>query len=80
MIEKHYASHIKTRLDAAAINVVRPHKTNKKKDKGSSPHTADAPQRNPGGRRLSSLRPPVLNFSSDCQACAGVAEWQTLRT
>jgi hypothetical protein len=26
MIEKYYAAHIKTRLDAAAINVMRPHK------------------------------------------------------
>jgi len=80
MVEKYYASHIKTRLDAAAINVMRPHKTDKKKDKRSSPHTGDAPQRNPEGGRLSSVRHPVLNFSSDCQACAGVAEWQTLRT
>jgi hypothetical protein len=29
MIEKYYAAHIKTRLDAAAINVIR-HKKNKK--------------------------------------------------
>ena len=49
MVEKYYASHIKTRLDAAAINVMRPHKTDKKKDKRSSPHTGDAPQRNPEG-------------------------------
>ena len=26
MIEKYYAAHIKTRLDAAAINVISPHK------------------------------------------------------
>jgi hypothetical protein len=26
MIEKYYAAHIKTRLDATAINVMRPHK------------------------------------------------------
>jgi hypothetical protein len=30
MIEKYYASHIKTSLDAAAINVMRPRKTKKK--------------------------------------------------
>jgi hypothetical protein len=30
MIEKYYAAHIKTSLDAAAINVVRSHKGNKK--------------------------------------------------
>lgn len=53
MIEKYYASHIKTRLDAAAINVMRPHKTdaktNKKNDKRSSPNTGAALQRNPEG-------------------------------
>jgi len=53
MIEKYYASHIKTRLDAAAINVMRPHKTNtktnKKNDKRSSPNAGAAPQRNPEG-------------------------------
>ena len=34
MIEKHYAAHIKTTLDAAAINVrkVRPHKPESKRD------------------------------------------------
>jgi hypothetical protein len=30
MIEKYYAAHIKTSLDAAAINVMRSHKGNKK--------------------------------------------------
>jgi integrase len=33
MIEKYYAAHIKTNLDAAAINVMRPKKTTKKKSK-----------------------------------------------
>lgn len=31
MIEKYYAAHIKNRLDAAAINVMRPHKYKNKK-------------------------------------------------
>jgi hypothetical protein len=29
MIEKYYAAHIKTNLDAAAINIMRPKKTQK---------------------------------------------------
>jgi len=33
MIEKYYASHIKTRIDAAAVNVMRPRKTDKKNNK-----------------------------------------------
>jgi integrase len=47
MIEKYYAAHIKTRLDAAAINVMRPHKFksktgNKTRTKfQSSPTTSD---------------------------------------
>jgi hypothetical protein len=35
MIEKYYASHIKTQLDAAAINVMRPRQTKKKKNSRS---------------------------------------------
>jgi hypothetical protein len=36
MIKKYYAAHIKTRLDAAAINVMQPHKFNPEKRKQSS--------------------------------------------
>ena len=36
MIEKYYAAHIKTSLDAAAINVMRP-KKNKKGKKANQP-------------------------------------------
>ena len=47
MIEKYYAAHIKTRLDAAAINVMRPHKFKSKTGSRartkfqSSPTTSD---------------------------------------
>jgi integrase len=47
MIEKYYAAHIKTRLDAAAINVMRPHKFKSKPGNKaraqfqSSPTTSD---------------------------------------
>jgi hypothetical protein len=34
MIEKYYAAHIKTSLDAAAINVMRSKKFKKRKPKG----------------------------------------------
>jgi len=40
MIEKYYAAHIKTSLDAAAINVMRPHKRRGKTSNTS--HTAQA--------------------------------------
>jgi hypothetical protein len=40
MIEKYCASHIKTRLDAAAINVRRPRLVAKDRDKLSSLHQA----------------------------------------
>jgi integrase len=42
MIEKYYAAHIKTSLDAAAINVMRPKK--KKKGKGGITKTQASPQ------------------------------------
>jgi hypothetical protein len=47
MIKKYYAAHIKTRLDAATINVMRPHKfKNKMENKvrpkfQASPATSD---------------------------------------
>jgi hypothetical protein len=37
MIEKYCAAHIKTRLDASAIKVMRPQKRKKQKGKGSQP-------------------------------------------
>jgi hypothetical protein len=43
MIEKYYAAHIKTSLDAAAINVMRPKKN--KKGKKATQNTQDSPQR-----------------------------------
>jgi hypothetical protein len=64
MIEKYYAAHIKPRLDAAAINVMRPHRfKNKTGNKArtkfqASPATSDHNLRNlgnlapsPGDRR-----------------------------
>jgi len=39
MIEKYYAAHIKTRLDAAAINVIRPKLKKKKIPPDKSPPT-----------------------------------------
>ena len=36
MIEKYYAAHIKTRLDATAINVMRPHKYKTKTGKNTT--------------------------------------------
>ena len=43
MIEKYYAAHIKTQLDAAAINIMRPKpkKTQKPAKRSSSTGTAD---------------------------------------
>jgi len=43
MIEKYYAAHIKTSLDAAAINVMRPKKN--KKGKKATQNTQTSPQR-----------------------------------
>ena len=43
MIEKYYAAHIKTSLDAAAINVMRPKKN--KKGKKATQNTQASPQR-----------------------------------
>jgi hypothetical protein len=69
MIEKYYAAHIKTRLDAAAINVMRPHRfKNKTGNKArtkfqASPATSDHNLRNLGNlapRR----RPAMQNHSS----------------
>jgi hypothetical protein len=37
MIEKYYASHIKTNLDAAAINIMRPKPKKKQNQLGSEP-------------------------------------------
>ena len=37
MIEKYYASHIKTTLDAAAINVMKPRKKKQKKTSSGTP-------------------------------------------
>jgi len=54
MIEKYYAAHIKTRLDAAAINVMRPHKVKSKTGKKAptkfqaSPPTKDHNLQNSG--------------------------------
>lgn len=42
MIEKYYAAHIKTSLDAAAINVMRPKKN--KKGKRAVQNTQASPQ------------------------------------
>jgi hypothetical protein len=42
MIEKYYAAHIKTRLDAAAINIMRTRKN--KKGKRASQNTQASPQ------------------------------------
>jgi hypothetical protein len=42
MIEKYYAAHIKTSLDAAAINVIRSKKN--KKDKRAIQNTQASPQ------------------------------------
>jgi len=42
MIEKYYAAHIKTSLDAAAINVMRPKKN--KKGKKTVKNTQASPQ------------------------------------
>jgi hypothetical protein len=50
MIEKYYAAHIKTRLDAAAINVMRPQKYKNKKGKKASSKTQAPPQ--PADHRL----------------------------
>ena len=36
MIEKYYAAHIKTNLDAAAVNIMRPKKKSKKKKQDES--------------------------------------------
>jgi len=43
MIEKYYAAHIKTSLDTAAINVMRPKKN--KKGKKAIQNTQASPQR-----------------------------------
>ena len=54
MIEKYYAAHIKTRLDAAAINVMRPHKFKGKRENKTrrkfqaSPATSDDKLQNVG--------------------------------
>jgi hypothetical protein len=37
MIEKYYAAHIKTQLDAAAINIMRPKPKKKKNPSDKSP-------------------------------------------
>ena len=42
MIEKYYASHIKTRLDAAAINVMRPKQEEESQARLRKPHNADS--------------------------------------
>jgi hypothetical protein len=42
MIEKYYAAHIKTRLDAAAINIMRTKKN--KKGKRATQNTQVSPQ------------------------------------
>ena len=74
MIEKYYAAHIKTRLDAAAINVMRPHKfksktRNKARTKfQDSPATSDhtlqnsrnlAPRRETGDAETLKSREPL---------------------
>ena len=41
MIEKYYAAHIKTNLDAAAINVMRPKKKARKKGKDETAGRAE---------------------------------------
>ena len=38
MIEKYYAAHIKTHLDAAAINIMRPKPKKKKNDRTVTNH------------------------------------------
>jgi hypothetical protein len=38
MIEKYYAAHIKTQLDATAINIMRPKPRQKKKSAENSKH------------------------------------------
>ena len=43
MIEKYYAAHIKTRLDAAAINVMRPHQYKNKTGKKTTPKSQALP-------------------------------------
>jgi hypothetical protein len=54
MIEKYYAAHIKTRLDATAINVMRPQKY---KTKGEA-----KPTRNPRLRRRLRITNPACKF------------------
>ena len=41
MIEKYYASHIKTRLDAAAINVRKPRKRREGRARPKAPDSAE---------------------------------------
>jgi hypothetical protein len=41
MIEKYYAAHIKTQLDAAAINIMRPKKKQTPTEKSKSTRTSD---------------------------------------
>ena len=41
MIEKYYASHIKTQLDAAAINIMRPRPKKKKNNPPKTPNETD---------------------------------------
>ena len=43
MIEKYYAAHIKTRLDATAINVMRPHKYKNKTGQKAHPKPFPSP-------------------------------------
>jgi hypothetical protein len=52
MIEKYYAAHIKTNLDAAAINVMRPKPKKTQNPAKSSNFTTDTAD--PGNKRVNS--------------------------
>jgi hypothetical protein len=58
MIEKYYAAHIKTSLDAAAINVMRPERTKRgKKAIQNTQASPQPPEQENGGERIG-LRAP----------------------
>ena len=81
MIEKYYAAHIKTNLDAAAINVMKPRPKKDKRKDARTRKTADASH---GLWQVCfSLAAKPTESPLDYAMIyrrAGVAEWQTRRT